>query len=111
MHQLTPLLSPGVPVIQTSAGSPTSIQGSSTVLECQATGDPLPVVTWFFSSAQIPNQGDPRVRQASNGSLLITPVQTGDRGEYLCLATNSAGNDSITLQLTVYGMCRVGLMY
>lgn len=81
----------------------TAIQGSGAVLDCIATGDPQPTVTWSLNSIQLPNQDSTRIQQTSNNSLVISPVQTTDRGEYVCRAVNSAGSDSTLTQLIVYG--------
>lgn len=64
------------------------------------------MVTWSFNSAQFPSQDDLRILQATNNSLVIFPVQTSDGGPYVCSAINTAGNDSATLQLIVYGKLR-----
>jgi hemicentin len=97
-------LSAVVPVIQATTPSVTVSDGSPAVLDCLATGNPPPVVTWFFNSAtQLPNQGNTRVQQASNNSLIFSPVRAEDEGRYVCRATNAAGTESATVQLTVHG--------
>lgn len=78
-------------------------EGSGAVLDCLATGDPSPVVTWFFNSAQLPNQGSTRIQQTSNNSLVISPVRAADEGGYICRATNAAGTESASVQLQVFG--------
>lgn len=80
-----------------------AVQGFSAVLDCRTSGDPVPTVTWLFGSTSLPMSGDTRVQQAINNSLLISPVTTADRGNYLCQATNTAGTDSGTILLTVHG--------
>ena len=90
----------------TPSDTVTGIEGLSTVLDCIATGDPRPQVTWFFNSSPLPDIGSSpptRIQQSSNDSLLISEVQTTDRGAYICRATNSAGTESETIQLIVYG--------
>ena len=78
-------------------------EGLIAVLDCLASGDPTPDVTWFLNSAQLPNTGTPRVQQVSNNSLIIAPVQRSDEGAYICRATNAAGTESATIQLQVNG--------
>ena len=80
-----------------------AVEGLGAVLDCLATGDPQPQVTWFFNSSPLPNIGTPRIQQGSNDSLLISGVQTSDRGAYICRATNTAGTESTSIQLIVYG--------
>ena len=85
----------------TPAANVTSVQGFGAVLDCVATGDPQPVVTWLFGGTLVPTS--PRVQQSPNNSLTLSPVQVGDRGEYVCRASNPACNAMATRQLTVYG--------
>lgn len=92
-----------VPIIQVATPTVTARDGSPAMLACLATGNPPPVVTWFFDSAQVGNLGDPRVRQTSNNSLVFSPVRAADEGGYICQATNTAGAESATLQLIVHG--------
>lgn len=93
-----------MPVIQETTPSVTASDGSLAVLDCLATGNPPPVVTWFFNLAiQLPTQGDSRVQQAANNSLIFSPVRAEDEGSYTCRATNTAGTESATLQLIVHG--------
>ena len=78
-------------------------EGVALVLECQTTGDPVPSVAWFFNSVQVPNSETSHISQAANNYLVFSSVRTTDRGQYVCQATNMAGQDSSSLQLTVYG--------
>ena len=98
----------GVPVIVTAAGNVTGVQGSRAVLDCSATGDPQPAVTWLLNSVPV-DLSDPRIKQAANGSLILSPVRTMDRGDYVCQASNPAGTDTITTTLVVYGNTKYGV--
>ena len=58
---------------------------SSTVrLNCSATGDPQPVISWRKQGGQLPVG---RSRQI-NGALVITNLQQSDAGNYICTATS-----------------------
>ncbi|XP_044166803.1 myosin light chain kinase, smooth muscle-like [Acropora millepora] len=59
---------------------------SSTVrLNCSATGDPQPVISWRKQGGQLPVG---RSRQI-NGALVITNLQQSDAGNYICTATSA----------------------
>ena len=90
-------------MVELSLTSVAVTEGSNVALECRVSGDPTPTVAWFYNSVQVPNSGAQHITQASNYSLLFSPVQSSDRGQYVCQATNAAGQDSASLQLTVYG--------
>ncbi|KAM6193100.1 hemicentin-2 [Sarcoramphus papa] len=66
-----------------------SLQGSLT-LTCEATGIPLPTVTWSWNGSPVtPSE---RTRVLSGGWLLrLTRAQAQDGGHYSCLASNIAG--------------------
>ena len=92
-----------VPVIQVATPTVTASDGAIAVLDCLATGNPPPVVTWSFNSISLPNPGQPRIQQAANNSLVFSPVREADEGSYICQATNIAGTESATMRLTVHG--------
>ncbi|XP_067017628.1 uncharacterized protein [Acropora muricata] len=59
---------------------------SSTVrLNCSATGDPQPIISWRKQGGQLPVW---RSRQI-NGALVITNLQQSDAGNYICTATSA----------------------
>lgn len=78
-------------------------EGGRAVLDCNATGNPTPTVSWFQSSLPVPVPGDMRIRQASNDSLIVTNVSAEDGGVYVCEASNIAGSETATLELVVNG--------
>ena len=97
-HAVPPIIQPAVlPVIAN--------EGSRAVLDCVAMGNPPPTVSWFFNSVPLPSPSIPRIQQASNGSLILSPVEKRDEGGYICRASNVAGMESATFQLRVYGKC------
>ena len=53
-------------------------------LNCSATGDPQPIISWRKQGGQLPVG---RSRQI-NGALVITNLQQSDAGNYICTATS-----------------------
>ncbi|XP_023221211.1 hemicentin-1-like isoform X2 [Centruroides sculpturatus] len=84
-----------------SANLVTAVEASDVVLDCKASGIPQPVITWIRNEE---NASDSNFQPvvAENNSLLLFDVSTEDSGVYICFATNSAGNDSVTIKLNVY---------
>ena len=52
-------------------------------LDCKATGDPQPVISWKKQDGQLPAG---RSRQLTNGTLIIRDIKMNDRGIYKCFA-------------------------
>uniref|UniRef100_A0A0A9ZHK9 Fasciclin-2 n=1 Tax=Lygus hesperus TaxID=30085 RepID=A0A0A9ZHK9_LYGHE len=89
--------------------------GQEGVLECRATGNPLPVVTFRKLSSETPmiaglqpnderivvHQREDRERQQAIGTLAITPLKTTDDGLYECIARNKGGNVTSNGHITV----------
>ncbi|TGZ61872.1 hypothetical protein CRM22_007752 [Opisthorchis felineus] len=59
-------------------------------LECRATGDPQPEISWFKNSVPV-DMGNPRFTQLSEGNLKISNLIEDDEGKYECAATNDKG--------------------
>ena len=57
--------------------------GSTLTLDCKATGDPQPVISWKKQDGQLPAG---RSRQLINGTLVIRDITMNDRGTYKCIA-------------------------
>ena len=57
--------------------------GSTLTLDCRATGDPQPVISWKKQDGQLPAG---RSRQLINGTLVIRDITMKDRGIYKCIA-------------------------
>ena len=57
--------------------------GSTLTLDCKATGDPQPVISWKKQDGQLPAG---RSRQLINGTLVIRDITMNDRGIYKCIA-------------------------
>ncbi|KAF5916712.1 hypothetical protein HPG69_005507 [Diceros bicornis minor] len=77
--------------------------GGKVVLNCQATGEPPPTVTWSRQGHSIP--WDDRVHVLSNNSLYIAAAQKEDTSEYECVARNFMGSVLVRVPVTVQGEC------
>ena len=79
---------------------------------CQATGDPVPAISWYFNDVMI-NVSDiskHNVSDISNGIVItsyltIVNVQSSDAGTYSCHAENFIGVNRSSGILTVNGNC------
>ena len=54
-------------------------------INCRASGDPKPVITWKKHGEQLPV----RRSQQINGSLVIRDITMNDKGNYICVATSA----------------------
>ena len=59
-------------------------------LNCSASGDPQPVISWKKQGSQLPGGRSQQI----NGALLIRGIRKEDAGNYICIAT-SAGVFSV----------------
>ncbi|KAM7337635.1 hypothetical protein ACRRTK_003754 [Alexandromys fortis] len=76
-------------------------------LTCEASGDPIPSITWRTSTRNISSEektldGHIVVRShARVSSLTLKSIQYTDAGEYICTASNTIGQDSQSMYLEV----------
>ncbi|NXH17935.1 NCAM1 protein, partial [Bucco capensis] len=76
-------------------------------LTCEASGDPIPSITWRTSTRNISNEEktlDGRIIVRSHArvsSLTLKEIQYTDAGEYVCTASNTIGQDSQPMYLEV----------
>ena len=59
--------------------------GETLTLNCSASGDPQPVISWKKQGGQLPIGRS----QQSNGQLIIRNLQLNDAGNYICAATSA----------------------
>ena len=59
--------------------------GDTLTLNCSATDDPKPVISWKRQGAKLPVG---RTQQI-NGALVIRDITTNDTGNYICVATSA----------------------
>ena len=81
------------------------IVNQSVALECDATGLPRPVVTWYKDDVRLSNERAGRLRLVDGGARLnIESADLIDTGSYECRAENDAGRDRLHYHLTVLSM-------
>ena len=78
------------------------LTGDTLTLNCSATGDPKPVISWKRQGAKLPVG---RTQQI-NGALVIRDITTNDTGNYICVATSAGvfGVEAVSYIEVVKGM-------
>ena len=68
-------------------------EGDNVTLSCNASGGPLPTITWTRDGSVL-NSSVPRISlEAESRELTITNISRADSGEYRCVANNSEGTN------------------
>ena len=62
-----------------------AVIGNTLTLNCSATGDPRPVISWKRQGATLPVGRSHR----ANGALVIRDLKEEDAGNYICVATSA----------------------
>ncbi|KAK2496242.1 hypothetical protein MC885_004305 [Smutsia gigantea] len=78
--------------------------GATLRLDCSASGDPWPRILWRLPSKQMMDalfSFDTRITVFANGTLVVKSVTDKDAGDYLCVARNKVGDDSVVLKVNV----------
>ena len=84
-------------------------EGGTASFTCQATGEPVPIISWYFNSALLANGVKHTISETSvntttiNSALTIMSVESSDVGTYTCNATNVVSSDTSSGVLTVNG--------
>ncbi|XP_014894314.1 roundabout homolog 2 isoform X1 [Poecilia latipinna] len=73
---------------------------SVALLKCQASGDPIPSVSWLKDGVSLLGK-DSRMSLQELGSLQIKNIKLSDSGIYTCVATSSSGETSWSAFLEV----------
>ena len=89
----------------------TQIERGIASFNCQADGDPLPTISWYFNGAPLDESNtakymitDREISTTTNSDILnILSVQSSDVGTYTCNATNVVSSDTSSGVLTVNG--------
>ena len=96
-------------VIQPNVTDPFT-EGDTVTLACTASGVPYPTVQWYKDGVLLTNDSlttiyndefDRDELQFTSSILELCSVNEDDIGTYSCLASNSAGNDSIEFDVQV----------
>ena len=93
------MLLAAAPRITADLANVTTVRGSSAILHCIATGDPIPIQSWSRNGVTVLGS---RFQISSRGDVLsVNSVRDEDGGLYTCHASNPAGNSSANITLTV----------
>ena len=77
--------------------------GAQLFLHCQATGTPIPEVTWAHNGFPLNDENNPRLKVMGNGTLHVSDVARSDGGVYQCFVKNGVGQNETTVLVTVNG--------
>ena len=85
-------------------------EGNSTSFTCQANGEPLPTISWYFNGLPLDESNATKymiterlLPNANMNVLNILDLESSDVGTYTCYATNVISNDTSSGVLTVNG--------
>ncbi|KAL9967883.1 hypothetical protein ACROYT_G026187 [Oculina patagonica] len=76
-------------------GKVSAVTGYTLTLNCSATGDPQPVISWKRQGATLPVRRSHRTNEA----LIIRDVKEEDAGIYICVATSAGVSHSETISV------------
>ncbi|KAK7882046.1 hypothetical protein WMY93_028220 [Mugilogobius chulae] len=88
------------PVIRQGPSNQSLPRDSVALLRCQASGEPIPSVSWLKDGVSLLGK-DPRMSLQELGSLQIKNIKLSDSGIYTCVATSSSGETSWSAFLEV----------
>jgi hemicentin len=99
----------GPPVITLELEETITNAGGKVILDCQATREPHPTITWSRQGHSI--SWDDRVNVLPNNSLYIVAAQKEDSAEYECVARNLMGSVLVRVPVIVQGKCDQRINY
>ena len=84
-------------------------EGDTAFFTCQATGIPIPNISWYFNGAPVEKNNTMKYMIsdtslnpiAKNSSLTVVNILPSDNGTYTCVAANFASSDSSSGVLNV----------
>lgn len=79
------------------------VAGSSLVLECNAAGNPPPLLTWLKDGVPVKTSDNLHI-VAGGRKLEILNAGKADHGQYVCVATSIAGEREIKYDVEILGM-------
>ena len=83
--------------------------GEKVNVSCKATGNPIPSVNWVKKTASNGRHVPVTHVDLKNHTLRINSLLEEHYGDYMCLAENEFGNDTVVLSLGKYN-CLYGLV-
>ena len=89
----------------------TQNEGDTTSFTCQATGEPVPTISWYFNGVLVDEANTMKYTisvmslnsTTISNILTIMDVESSDVGTYTCNATNVVSSDTSSGVLTVNG--------
>ena len=91
------------PVVDVYPRNQTVLEGTSTVINCTATGIPRPALSWTFNNGKPPPVAE--IRNFSEQSILqLSKTLKSMEGQYTCKAKNKAGDARSNSTLHVLGV-------
>ena len=81
------------PEIVTHPQNITTREGQNVTLYCNATGNPVPTISWYKNGYPI-NNSFSTIFSPSHEQLTIRKVNRIDSGDYTCRAKNRVGTDT-----------------
>ena len=99
------------PAINPEVLDQTQNQGDTASFTCQATGEPVPTISWYFNGAPVDEANTMKYAKeimtlnttTIRNTLTIMRVESSDVGTYTCNATNVVSTDTSSGVLTVNG--------
>ena len=99
------------PTISPEVMDQTQNEADTASFTCQATGEPVPTIIWYFNSALVDEANTMKYTLSimslnittNSSTLTIMNVQSSDVGIYTCNATNVVSTDTSSGVLTVNG--------
>ena len=96
------------PIISPEVMDQTQNEGDTAYFTCQATGEPVATIIWYFNDVLLVNGMEHMISVSSNttsnsSTLTIMNVQSSDVGTYTCNTTNVVSTDTSSGVLTVNG--------
>jgi len=94
----------GPPFINVKPKDTVGITGSDILVPCEATAEPVPVITWYRNERALTSDDSDKYEFTDKG-LRIKNAHAVDGGSFLCQASNSADRvGSKPVQVTVYNV-------
>ena len=84
--------------------------GQTALFSCQATGEPVPFIEWYYNGAKVNTTSflkyslsSPISPNYADSTLIVLNVTSMDTGTYTCNATNVVGSAVSKAQLRING--------
>ena len=97
------------PTIRFEVMDETQNEGDTAFFTCQATGEPVPTISWYFNGTLLVDGMEHMISMmllnttTNSSTLTIMNVQSSDVGTYTCNATNILSSNASFGVLTVNG--------